>query len=137
MGASGLPDVLFYAVAADELVEPALGAVTCALLVEERQAVLVKLAEEVLPGDRLQLAFAAVAREVETQDAGVVLLAGALHAAWLAAALFGPTANELVIGSGLARHDPTWRRTTRARRPGCWRPQLIAEAPSRCMPVVS
>src|SRR5690242_12173001 len=81
-----------------ELVEVALLAPGGLLLHEERELGGLELLEEVVPRDVLERALAAVLREVDPDDPDVVPLVRALHRRGLAAPLFCPCPDLLVIG---------------------------------------
>src|SRR5262249_30753925 len=95
-------------VAVDELVEVAALAAGGALLVDHRQVGVVELVEELVPGDRLERALAAVAGEVDAEDAGVAPCSrGSLRRGRPAATGLGPATDGIVIPGhlrNLARH---------------------------------
>src|SRR5919204_4402724 len=82
--------------ARDELVEAALALV----LVEEREVVLVELAEELVPGDLLEALLRLA--EVDPQDAWVATVAGVAHGRRVAAASLRPPADLVVVRRRLA-----------------------------------
>src|SRR5690348_14383155 len=87
--------------AANELVERAVAAVGLVLLVDERQVALVERLEELVPRDRLQRA--GTAREVDTQDARVVLAPGRFDLRRLRVVGFDPAPDLVVVGRRLRR----------------------------------
>src|SRR5581483_7883456 len=91
-------------ITADQLVEAAAVAVTRTVFVQQRQAALVELPEKVIPGDRLQPILAAVAGEVDAQNADLVAPRGVSDRRGLAAALFRPALNGDMVRGGLACH---------------------------------
>src|SRR5690606_12124672 len=84
---------------ARELVEGAELAVRLALLIEERQVAFVELPKELVPLDRLDVGvvLVVVARELDSQEARIILAAGALDVGRPAAALLDPAANLVVV----------------------------------------
>lgn len=83
--------------AADQLVEIALGTAGGLILVEQRELAFVELLKPFLPGDVLQGVFSAVTRKVEPQHADIILAARAADTGRLCPAFFGPLADLLVI----------------------------------------
>src|SRR5690606_18150395 len=85
--------------AARELVEGAELPVRFAFLVEERELVLVELAEELVPLDRLDVGvvLVVVPGKLDPQEAGIVLAAGAFHVRRPAAAFLDPATNLVVV----------------------------------------
>src|SRR5581483_2784099 len=86
----------------DELEEAALPPGLRAVLVEELEPLLVELLEELVPGDRFErriaTAFPPVAGEVDAQHAGLIARCCAPDGGRVAAALFDPAADRLVVG---------------------------------------
>src|SRR5579883_430677 len=97
-GGAGFALALFLDVlAAHQLVEIALLAAAGLVLHNQREIVLVKLLEPVVPGDRLQRILAGITREVEADHAGIATAAGAADTGRLRPALLGPLPDLLVV----------------------------------------
>src|SRR5947207_1946979 len=87
--------------AVDELAEAALVPRGRFLLVKKLELAFVELLEELVPGNLLERGVALA--EVKSEQAGIVVVAGSLHAGRTASTLFGPAANGFVIGSRFGR----------------------------------
>src|ERR1051326_574455 len=83
----------FRGLAADDLIEIALGAAGRFFLEKQRELAFVELFEPISPGNMLERFFAAVAGEINSQYADVSLVPRTLHAGGLAVALFRPSAD--------------------------------------------
>jgi hypothetical protein len=86
---------LLRSLAAHQFVEAAVGIG----FVHECEIVLVKFAEEILPGDLFERPFAAESGKIYAQDAGFAVLLCGFDGCWNTAAFFGPSAYLVMIGS--------------------------------------
>jgi hypothetical protein len=86
------------AAARHQLVEVACPAAYGFVLVEELQIALVELSEPVLPANILEVALVPIRREVDAEDAGFLIATCAGDACRLAAALFCPATNFIMVG---------------------------------------
>jgi hypothetical protein len=81
-----------------KLAESALFAIRSSILIEESQIALIELGEEGVLVNGRQRILPAVAREINSQHAWVILRAGIIHHRGVAAALRHPLFDALVIG---------------------------------------
>jgi hypothetical protein len=65
---------------------------------QQRQAILIELLEELFPTDVLQGIRAAISREIQSQQACITFTARAPHARRRRLAFFGPPAYLIVVG---------------------------------------
>ena len=89
----------------DQLIEIALCAARRLLLVDELEAVLIELFEEIIPGDLLQVfVFVALGlRKRESENSGLLALVGGSNLGGHRTALFRPVANRIVVLRGLGQ----------------------------------
>ena len=89
--------------ALDQFEEAALPAFGGSFLVKEAKIVLLELIKPIVPGDRLERAFAGVTRKVDAKNACRVPSGSASNRGWPTAACFGPFADRVVIGRDVRR----------------------------------
>src|SRR3569833_387450 len=96
--------------AVNEFVETALLSVRRLVLIEEAQFRFVEFFEELAPGQHVQGPVLRI--EIQPQDAGIVRAVGGAHGGGLAAALFRPAADGVVVAGGLGfrHHGPPKRK---------------------------
>lgn len=107
---------------ADDLVEVAPFAASRVLLKKQRKVVFVELLEPLIPGNVFETGFAAIAREIDSQNADVPAAPGVPYTGWFAAALFGPATNFFMIFRCLRKrtcHSSPFAQTGAIRLPNC------------------
>lgn len=88
-----------FVLGVNQLVEGASGPAGGLFLIDEFEAVIVELLEELVPGNLLQVFVVAIPgiREAKSEDARLVTLVGAANLGRLSATRFCPLTNSVVI----------------------------------------